>query len=110
MTSELELLIFQKICANCSSLGRKAIDKLHKEILSLMPQWISVEDRLPEYQAYAGDEQFAHVFAACGKLTGQGMYCNGKWEFMGVKDAPVTNWMPLPLPPKEERKERKNAS
>jgi len=62
-------------------------------------KWISVKDRLPEYQAYCGSEEFVHVLACVNGCVNQAMFCNGKWEFMGIKGVEVTHWMPLPDPP-----------
>lgn len=64
-------------------------------------QWINVKDRLPEYQAYCGSERFAHVIVSVNGCVGQGMFCNGRWEFLGLKNVAVSHWTPLPEPPSE---------
>jgi len=79
--------------------GRKMINT--KNEAPRTSEWISVEDRLPEYQAYAGSEKFAHVLVCVNGNIGQGMFCNEVWEFMGLKNVNVTHWMPLPDPPEE---------
>jgi len=65
-------------------------------------KWFETKNKLPEYQAYAGSEQFVHVLVCVNGCVGQGMYCNGKWEFMGMQNVDVTHWMPLPDPPPGE--------
>lgn len=65
-------------------------------------KWISVEDKLPEYEMYAGSDQFVHVLVYSKELgVNCGMYCNGRWEYLGIVDAPVSHWMPLPDAPGE---------
>ena len=68
-----------------------------------MKEWISVDDKLPEYQARACNSQFVHVLI-CGNHipVSEGMYCNEKWETLGVDVTQyVTHWMPLPARPKK---------
>jgi len=70
-----------------------------------IPRWIPVTDRLPEewksvltYQPYVGDED--------KPLIRVSWYIgNGSWrecERANKLELPVTHWMPLPEPPKEE--------
>lgn len=63
-------------------------------------KWIDAMVEVPKYQAYVGSEQFAHIIVCVNGNVGQGMYCNGKWEFMGIKNVNISHWMPLPDPPK----------
>lgn len=60
-----------------------------------MNDWISVKDRLPEY-----DEP---VFGYDGELADMGIvnYLNGEFFDLYGDDMNVTHWMPLPEPPKE---------
>ena len=68
-----------------------------------MSEWISVEDRLPEYQGRAGSTRFAHVIGNDAVLgPGEVMYSEGVWTGIGGVTLNVTHWMPLPAPPKVE--------
>ena len=66
-----------------------------------VPEWISVEDMLPEDDgdvlAYSSIGEESRIYPAC--------YSNGVW-FDCVFNAPVTDttthWMPMPQPPKGE--------
>lgn len=66
----------------------------------MMPEWISVKDRLPE----PGNR----VLAASAYFTGEcWMAVNGTWYRYNGYDMdnlfePVTHWMMLPDPPKED--------
>lgn len=83
-----------------------AYSQLHDMISVLdVPGWISVKDRLPE--------QWVNVltFQPTLRITGDrlirvGVYIgNNKWresERHTMMEVPVTYWMPLPEPPKEE--------
>ena len=82
----------------------------------MVPQWISVEERLPDDQcddarAARGGDYIHKVLAVSVTPNYTAMdtayLYNGRWalgqytswkHFMG---APVTHWMPLPDPPKE---------
>lgn len=64
-----------------------------------VPQWISVEDRLP--MNYID----VLVFDAVKKFTTVGaMNSYGEWEVLGRRsyDLYITHWMPLPKPTKGE--------
>ena len=76
-----------------------AIEELSK------PRWISVEDELPEtwkpvlvtYISYNDGEPLADM---CAFIDGSGEWTwNDNAELAKV---PITHWMPLPEPPKEE--------
>ena len=63
-------------------------------------QWISVDDRLPEYECHAGVNEIVHVIVCLnGNLVCEGMYIDGEWEVLGVKTKEVHHWMALPQPP-----------
>ena len=75
-----------------ASACNKIADDLLKEYEVAEPQWISVEDRVPEpYEevlVIVGDiVDFAHVDD------------DGKWHTRYVSRIPVLWWMPLPEPP-----------
>jgi len=79
----------------------KTIRDLHKRIAELENQWISVEDRLPDFHIqilfYAGDMD--------GLLKGafyrhSHRFRDNEGNFFYKSD--VTHWMPLPEPPKEQ--------
>lgn len=60
------------------------------------PGWISVKDRLPD--------RFCPVIVSRNGKVEQGMLdLNGWWKVYGTRTKSVTNWMPLPEPPKEVR-------
>ena len=64
-------------------------------------EWISVEDRLPEYTTHAAGDEFVHVIGNTALGVAEVMYCNGVWtSSMGI-EIPVYHWMHLPEPPKE---------
>lgn len=79
------------------------IERLESErdaALAKVPRWISVEDRLPM------EDQLVLVYL--GGYIGSLMELCSLDEFGGwvtdmriAEDAPITHWMPLPLPPKE---------
>lgn len=61
-----------------------------------MQKWISVKDRLPEYDT--------RVIACCTDGHVASMHAYGKWFYeCGIITDNVTHWMPLPEPPKEGR-------
>ena len=76
------------------------------EFIRAMPDcvgWISVKDRLPEVDK-------SILYCAFGRSVGEGVYhgFDGRhhvWNMYAVSgthwDNEVTNWMPLPEPPKE---------
>ena len=81
------------------------INRLEQRIASVgktCPEWISVDDRLPEY--------FKAVLIYCP--TDKNVYevyleTHGLWRFFDysagkIIDEPVTHWMPIPEPPKED--------
>lgn len=66
-----------------------------------MTEWISVEDRLPEYTTQVRGSRFVIVIANCnGGGVGEAMYEEGVWTMLGGIPAPITHWMPLPDPPR----------
>ena len=77
-----------------------------EELLAAVPNWISVEERLPEV-----DERVLACVGIPGELSvWDGVRWNGEeWEaeeeaaydYWTTIDDPVTHWMPLPAPPKE---------
>jgi len=60
-----------------------------------VPQWISVEDRLPN--------TLTHCLVFCGG-TIQWAFCNSNKQFVGYDKFinGVTHWMPLPDAPRED--------
>lgn len=63
------------------------------KLRALVPQWISVDDRLPEQ----GEE--AICIAADGDMM-IGKYTEWGWMFPCYFEE-LTHWMPIPEPPKE---------
>jgi hypothetical protein len=64
----------------------------------VMPQWISVEDRMPEPDTCVLIRQDDTIWVSgfCNALKMWGHYENGE-------TCAPTHWMPLPEPPKEEK-------
>ena len=63
-------------------------------------KWISVKDRLPEYDydVIVAFDKFAVYMGEC---------INGRWVLNGHNTPAfqkITHWMPLPDPPKEDKK------
>ena len=76
---------------------------------AVQPKWISVEDRLPEREVLAanfapgtyGYKEYIIGYVSVEQCTEQGKYCaSNDYEILYN----VTNWMPLPPPPKEDVK------
>jgi hypothetical protein len=66
-------------------------------------EWISVKDRLPEYQCC--------VLVFAGGLQYVGRHFGDEWRYwspmaQGGVDVEPTHWMPLPQPPKGDSDER----
>lgn len=67
--------------------------------LSPAPEWISVEEALPEAE---DDSCSSCVQVTDGRGVSIAYWCNfdpGYWSYTGLED--ITHWMPLPEPPKE---------
>jgi len=68
------------------------------DVNKMMPQWISVKDRLPDSTPI--------VLAMCidgYELAYYGNYGKGQWtNTLGTEHLNITHWMPLPAAPKEE--------
>ena len=78
-----------------------------RDALDKRTKWISVEERLPGmYEDGSADI----VLVTDGQFIHMAAYSNEKWYFAecGEMKEPmfykVSHWMPLPKPPKEERK------
>ncbi len=71
-----------------SDARRMAVDLIQQGVT--IPEWISVEDRLPEAKTevlvYTGTSVFSHTFFAADSIITSG----------------ITHWMPMPMPPKGE--------
>lgn len=94
--------------------GMDAADKIErdqKEIAELrenVPQWFSVEDRLPEPGVpvlvnYIGTDELPYAdgvvaWTDWGALWWEGSLADSEDEVT----VPITHWMPLPEPPKED--------
>ena len=73
----------------CREAGRLAADELRKR------QWISVKDRLPEYN------QRVLVYAPCMRYSDTGPIAIQSGWMCKNKHHGITHWQPLPEPPKE---------
>lgn len=63
------------------------------------PRWISVEDELPPNNGGFSDEVLTYNLETNQCVVAQFNYISNCW--FGCDDT-VTNWMPLPQPPKKE--------
>tara|TARA_R110002073_G_scaffold334223_2_gene523299 strand:- start:2074 stop:2412 length:339 start_codon:yes stop_codon:yes gene_type:complete len=90
--------------ANMSISAPLVVDMVER-IVELENQWISVEDRLPEFFRYV------LIYHPAMRCTLLGSFIKGSHKFRDVagnsfyKDD-VTHWMPLPEPPKEQGNEK----
>lgn len=71
----------------------------------LLTGWIQVNERMPEKSEY--DKPKTHVLLVAGSRVFEGyLNCWGTWSRANganIKDLPpVTHWMPIPQPPKED--------
>ena len=80
-------------------------EKAMKTALDFIPQWIPVTERLPEewksvltYQPYKNDREKPLIRISW--YIGAGIW--RECEQANTLELPVTHWMPLPEPPKEE--------
>ena len=69
-----------------------------------VPQWISVEDQLPNHDA--GKWSDPVIALSDIGLVFRLSYCGG-WQrtsdFMSTGSSKVTHWMPLPAPPEQNK-------
>lgn len=98
-----KLIMKDELIASCFKSEARVLREA-AELLKAIPEWISVNDRLPEANE--------RVLATDGEYIGEA-YMQANTEFMrdfGVYAATwiliygtnVTHWMPLPEPPKKE--------
>lgn len=76
----------------CENSLLRAEKKFQKTFYAQQPEWISVEDRLPEKK-----DELCLVYRKNGSIGLSVHYCetNHYWSY-----GDVTHWMPLPEPPK----------
>lgn len=91
--------------ADCSkALKEQAADMLEKlaaEKNAKKPEWISVKDRLPDKKCEAYLCSLDSCLFPGSQYISIRAFCDdGEWEANGT----VTHWMPLPEPPKEEKR------
>ena len=95
-------------CDGCSKVSADLIERLTAENAALrekVPQWISVEDRLPEPGVpvlvnYIGTDELPHAdgvvaWTDWGALWWEGSLADSEDEVT----VPITHWMPLPGAP-----------
>ena len=101
-------------CIDCSKCPygyvAKCKDVLHADALALIqrpeaaqPQWISVEDRLPERGfkvLTVNGHGYIRIFALWKRTEREWCWINDAGHFNHCND--ITHWMPLPEAPKEE--------
>ena len=83
----------------------KIIEKLQNAAKAqAVPQWISVEDQLPNHDA--GKWSNPVIALSDIGLVFRLSYCGG-WQrtgdFMSTGSSKVTHWMPLPAPPEQNK-------
>jgi hypothetical protein len=79
-------------------------------------EWISVKDRLPEEKENWITRDWQKVICCCDfggepRRVDVRTYSYGKghfWHGPQIMDGVVTHWMPLPEPPKEQKKRIKD--
>ena len=71
-----------------------------RDLTKMIPKWISVEERLPEYDAKV--LVVIPRYYGCDIRTAR-LYKSGAWLIgdMSAVGSTPTHWMPLPKPPKE---------
>ena len=69
-------------------------NQLHDVLTAKQPEWISVEERLPDRVGKYLVFTFDRRVYLCDFID---HYCDGDFQF---DDYRVTHWMPLPMPPK----------
>ena len=85
---------------DCQNLCGYAADAI-EELLAAVPQWISVEDELPDVAE--------KVLTYNGDFVSENWLCTvaskvGRVNVWAYSEGFVTHWMPLPESPKEETK------
>jgi hypothetical protein len=104
---ELREKIFDILCEAVQNYRVVDIDEEVSKILALLsPQWISVEDRLPEHDQEVMTYSATNNSMPSSMLMGITRYTkqeNTSYFYGGNPGDgyKVTHWMPLPQPPKE---------
>ena len=101
LISELRSQICKNNCFDCvymktgctPKLCEQAADAIEK-LQSQLPKWIPVTERLPE------NDKTVLVWNRRNSREYFDVYDHGSWIILESED--ITNWMPLPEPPKEE--------
>lgn len=88
------------ISPNCYSVLKSDLDTLEAELEK--QQWISVKDRLPNYEFEISGKRFVNVLVTDGKIVGEGDYTEGVFNFLGVPFNNCSHWKPFPDPPQED--------
>ena len=91
--------------ADMANQQSKIIEKLQKAAKAqAVPQWISVEDQLPNHDA--GKWSDPVIALSDVGLVFRLSYCGG-WQrtgdFMSTGSSKVTHWMPLPSAPEQNK-------
>lgn len=91
---------FQEKVPDCEKLTRNEVKQFEAIFYRLAEVsnggWISVKDRLPD------PNNFVLTIDKLGFFYMDSVNKNGKWDEQDGGFNPVTHWMPLPEPPKEE--------
>jgi len=104
---ELELHYCPHAIHNEHDRGDDSLCEKYKCEVTAFPRWISVTERLPE----DGSDVLAYLKydEVAGRITAAN-YDKGMWQdcvmasLYRTEEGVVTHWMPLPEPPKEEKK------
>ena len=101
---------------NSLSNGVDCAVKMHADALAYInqlearvPKWISVEDRLPEFNVYVlvyavgkDDKKEITITSYTNSMYGLGITgWIAPWQYFSY-NYKITHWMPLPEPPKED--------
>lgn len=120
ITCQMYCRQYEKRCAGVGECDYKCLHYQRCEVLydvgyHKQPEWISVEDRLPEIDPYGkgryGGTRSVRVLCVCKQRDGRTFVKEGyyepcgdgsvHWRIPGSIDS-VTHWMPLPTPPTEK--------
>ena len=87
----------------CSSKLAADAAVMYKQLEAAQPKWISVEERLPEFERRAlvvNGHGRVFILAFWRKTENKWSWIDESSHFKHYND--ITHWMPLPEPPKED--------
>lgn len=109
LCKDKDCVIIQAADAIEEQQGRaKVLEKVADKWCEAVPKWIPVTERLPEHEYGESNSVLTvDLFGVMRVLYFDGgNWCLPSGEALTTMQvAPITNWMPLPEPPKGERKD-----